>query len=33
MMMVVMVVSLLAVVAGGSCPWTGGGDGDVVGHL
>ena len=32
-MMVVMVVSLLVVVTGGSCPWTGGGDGDVDGHL
>ena len=32
-MMVVMVVSLLVVLAGGSCPWTGGGDGDVDGHL
>ena len=31
--MVVMVASLLVVVAGGSCPWTGGGDGNVDGHL
>ena len=32
-MMVVMVASLLLVAAGGSCPWAGGGDGDVDGHL